>query len=130
MNTRRKANILRVTKLFYTKNSVIEVDGKVAVYMYDRRPIMLGNTFIIKLCDKDKATLQAALKLHAADGAIIRNKRIIVPSSDFTKDSAEAAINLLSSNNVLIENNSIQDTQTLLRKDERSSAEERGDQLI
>ncbi|MFZ6688624.1 right-handed parallel beta-helix repeat-containing protein [Undibacterium sp. SXout11W] len=111
------------------RNNVIEVDGKVAVYLYGPRPIIEGNTFIIKLSDKDKATLPAALKLRDADGAIIRNNRFIVQSSGFTKNKAEAAINLLSSNNVLIENNIVENTSTLLRKDEVSNATERGNQM-
>ena len=111
------------------RNNVIEVDGKVAVYLYGPRPIIEGNTFIIKLSDKDKATLPAALKLRDADGAIIRNNRFIVQSLGFTKNKAEAAINLLSSNNVLIENNIVENTSTLLRKDEVSNATERGNQM-
>jgi len=111
------------------RNNVIEVDGKVAVYLYGPRPIIEGNTFIVKLSDKDKATLPAALKLRDADGAIIRNNRFIVQSSGFTINKAEAAINLLSSSNVLIENNIIENTSTLLRKDDVSSATERGNQL-
>jgi len=111
------------------RNNVIEVDGKVAVYLYGPRPIIEGNTFIVKLSDKDKATLPAALKLRDADGAIIRNNRFIVQSSGFRINKAEAAINLLSSSNVLIENNIIENTSTLLRKDDVSSATERGNQL-
>jgi len=111
------------------RNNIIEVDGKVAVYMYGPRPVIEGNTFIVKLDANDKATLPAMLKLRDADGAIIRNNRFIVKSGPFGTRQAEAAINLLASKNVLIENNIVQDTRQLVRKDEASTTLERGNQL-
>lgn len=104
-------------------------NGKVAVYLYGPRPVIEGNTFIVKLDPNDKATLPAILKLRDADGAIIRNNRFIVQSGPFGTRQAEAAINLLASKNVLIENNIVQDTRQLVRKDEASTTLERGNQL-
>ncbi len=111
------------------RNNTIEVDGKVAVYVYGPRPVIEGNTFIVHLDSKDQTTLPAILKLRDADGAIIRNNRFIVQSGSFGDQKAEAAINLLESKNVLIENNTVQDTRQMLRKDETSTAVERGNQL-
>ena len=114
------------------RNNVIEVDSKVAVYLYGPRPIIEGNTFIVRLSEKDTTTLPAILKLRDADGAIIRNNKFIVKPDVLpwkTPGKAEAAINLLTSKNVLIENNTVMDTRQLLRKDEASTAEERGNVL-
>jgi len=114
------------------RNNVIEVDGKVAVYSYGPRPIIEGNTFIVYLDPRDTATLPAMLKLRDADGAIIRNNRFIVKRGRFTglsPDKAEAAINLLTSKDVLIENNTVEDTRQLVRKDDASSLVERGNTL-
>ena len=60
--------------------------------------------------------------------AIIRNNRFLVGGGAF-KGKAEAAINLLESKNVLIENNTIEDTSLLVRKDEASTTVERGNQM-
>jgi hypothetical protein len=110
------------------RNNTIEVDGKVAVYMYGPRPVIEGNTFIVHLDSKDQTTLPAILKLRDADGAIIRNNRFVVRAGPFS-GKAEAAINLLMSKNVVIENNTVEDTAVLVRKDEVSSTVERGNQV-
>jgi Right handed beta helix region len=110
------------------RNNTIEVDGKVAVYMYGPRPVIEGNTFIVHLDSKDQTTLPAILKLRDADGAIIRNNRFVVRAGPFSA-KAEAAINLLMSKNVVIENNTVEDTAVLVRKDEVSSTVERGNQV-
>jgi hypothetical protein len=110
------------------RNNTIEVDGKVAVYMYGPRPVIEGNTFIVHLDSKDQTTLPAILKLRDADGAIIRNNRFVVSAGPFSA-KAEAAINLLMSKNVVIENNTVEDTAVLVRKDEASTTVERGNQM-
>ena len=114
------------------RNNVIEVDGKVAVYLYGPRPVIEGNTFIVHLDPRDKTTLPAALKLRDADGAIVRNNHFIVKGGLLTgllPGKAEAAINLLTSRNVLIENNIVEDARQLVRKDEASTSTERGNTL-
>ncbi|MBK7006351.1 MAG: right-handed parallel beta-helix repeat-containing protein, partial [Burkholderiales bacterium] len=67
-------------------------------------------------------------KLRDADGAIIRNNRFIVQSGSFGDQKAEAAINLLESKNVLIENNTAGHPPNAAQ-DETSTAVERGNQL-
>ena len=114
------------------RNNTIEVDGHTAVYMYGPRPIIEGNTFIVHLDSRDKAVLPAMLKLRDADGAIIRNNRFIVHanlSTGLFRDKSEAAINLLKSKDVVIENNMIEDTRMLVRQDAFSSTIERNNQI-
>lgn len=114
------------------RNNVIEVDGKVAVYLYGPRPVIEGNTFIVHLDPRDTTTLPATLKLRDADGAIVRNNRFIVKGGLMTglaPGRAEAAINLLTSKNVLIENNTVIDAKQLVRKDEASTTIEQGNTL-
>ena len=119
------------------RNNVIEVDGKVAVYLYGPRPVVEGNTFIVRMDPRDNATLPAVLKLRDAEGAIIRNNRFIIQNSGqgemtmpwANRPQSEAAINLLNSPNVLIENNTVEGTRELVRKDAASTTVEQGNTL-
>ncbi|MET0961638.1 MAG: right-handed parallel beta-helix repeat-containing protein, partial [Noviherbaspirillum sp.] len=74
-------------------------------------------------------TLPAIIKLRDADGAVIRNNRFIVRASFPWGRKAEAAINLLESKNVLIENNQLEDVKALVGKDELSTTVEQGNVL-
>lgn len=107
------------------RNSTVEVDGTIAAYLYGPRTVIEGNTFIVHLERNDTDTLPAILKLRDADGAIIRNNRFIVKTR-FGRKKAPAAINLLESKNVTIENNTIEGAETFLRKDAESTTSERG----
>ena len=113
------------------RNSTVEVDSKTAVYMYGPGTVIEGNTFIVKLDPQDDAPLPAILKLRDAHGAIIRNNKFLVKQEGVSglfkaKGQSEAAINLLESKNVLIENNDIQDNKVMVRKDKVSTTIERG----
>lgn len=112
------------------RNNTFEVDGHTAIVMYGPHPVIENNTFIVHL---DRGiplpTLPAIIKLRDADGAIIRNNRFIVKSTFPWGRRAEAAINLLESKDVLIENNHAQDVELLVRKDELSTTVERGNVL-
>ncbi|WP_266169018.1 right-handed parallel beta-helix repeat-containing protein [Dyella subtropica] len=105
------------------RNSTIEVDGDTAVYLYGPNTLVEGNTFIVHLNPGNASELPAALKLRDADGAIIRNNRFMVKNS--SGQEATAAINLLQSKDVLIENNVMENTHQLVRKDAESTAIER-----
>jgi hypothetical protein len=108
------------------RNSTIEVDSDTAVYLYGPNTLVEGNTFIVHLNPANASELPAALKLRDADGAIIRNNRFIVKSSNGRQ--AASAINLLASKGVLIENNVMENTHQLVRKDAESTTVERSNE--
>ena len=110
------------------RNNTIEVDGRTAVYLYGPRALGEGNTFIVHMDPRDKAPLPAILKLRDADGSIIRNNRFIVKRRGLFRKKEEepqAGINLLESNEVLIEGNVFEQVDLPLRKDEASTVIQR-----
>ncbi len=115
------------------RNSVIDVGSETAIYMYGPGTVIEGNTIILHMNSKMKASLPAAIKLLDGHGAIIRNNRILVKGGlsgeRFEWQKVEAAINLLNSTNVLIENNVVDDARVLVRKDAISTALIRGNVL-
>jgi hypothetical protein len=94
------------------RNSTIDVDGHTAVFMYGPGSVIENNTIIIhgKL---DAKPFDAAIKLRDAHGAVVRNNRIIFKGQFFGK--APAALNLLDSKEVLIEGNTVEGFETLVR---------------
>jgi hypothetical protein len=102
------------------RDSVIEVDSDTAVYLYGPGTVVENNTIIVNMKPVRPARLPAVLKLRDADGAVIRNNRLIVrgavPGADM------AGINLLASRGVLIEGNRVEGVPRLLRKDDTSTA--------
>jgi hypothetical protein len=106
------------------RNSIIDVDSDTAVYLYGPGAVVEDNTFIVHLDPAHPSTLPAALKLRDADGAVIRNNRFIVKSA--AGKQADVAINLLSSKHVVIEQNTYENTLTLVRKDSESTTVESG----
>ena len=101
------------------RDSVIEVDSDTAVYLYGPGTVVENNTIIVNMKPARPARLPAVLKLRDADGAVIRNNRLIVrgavPGADM------AGINLLASRGVLIEGNRVEGIPHLLRKDDAST---------
>ncbi len=85
------------------RNSVIDVDGRVAVYQFGPGAVIENNTFIVR-GKGDRGAFDAVLKLRDAHGALVRNNTFIFRGGLFS--SAPAAINLLDSSNVQIEGNS------------------------
>lgn len=71
-------------------------------------------------------TSTAILKLRDADNAVIRNNRFIAKGLFV---SCPAAINLINSRSVQIENNTVEGGDSLVRKDEVSSASDKGNAL-
>jgi hypothetical protein len=109
------------------RNSTVDVDGAVAAYFYGPNAVIEGNTFIVhRTADEYIPATSAILKLRDADNAIIRNNRFIFKGGSFSRDQAEAAINLLTSKNVRIENNSIEGVKAFVRKDDATTTLERG----
>ncbi|MDP3608523.1 MAG: right-handed parallel beta-helix repeat-containing protein [Methylophilus sp.] len=130
------------------RNSIIEVDGHTAIYMYGPNPIIENNTIVIygkgegefylkgrgyeripngknpngsirydSIWHEGKKTnIQSApIKLRDAQGGIIRNNRIIYKGGLFS-GKAPVAINLLDSKDVLIEGNTIEGFENLVRE--------------
>lgn len=104
------------------RNSTVEVDGDTAVYLYGPNALVEGNTFIIHMKPGSTSQIPSVLKLRDADGAIIRNNKFIVKGRADRQEVA--AINLLASSNVRIENNVTSDIRQLVRKDDESALAE------
>jgi hypothetical protein len=106
------------------RNSTIEVDDNTAIHLMGQYPIIENNTIIIhsnKNGDTEtqkKYNIQikdGAIKLRDAQGGIIRNNRIIYKGGLFS-GKAPVAINLLDSKDVLIEGNTIEGFDKLVRE--------------
>lgn len=106
------------------RNSTIEVDDNTAIYLMGQYPVIENNTIIIhsnKNGDTEtqkKYNIQikdGAIKLRDAKGGIIRNNRIIYKGGLFS-GKAPVAINLLDSKDVLIEGNTIEGFENLVRE--------------
>jgi hypothetical protein len=115
------------------RNSVIETDSQVGIWIFGPGAIIENNTIIVHERDKDSIypirPHDAPIRLHQADGTIIRNNRIIMRTGWFSRGKGTAAIDLLDSKDVRIENNTVEDFQELLRKDNTSSAVENANKL-
>lgn len=93
------------------RNSTIEVtDGHAAIYLFGPNQIIENNVIVFKGTSDFKSA--AAIKLHQADGSIIRNNDIVIDSG-FFGSSPRAAISLIDSKNVIAENNRIYGIRTL-----------------
>lgn len=108
-------------------NSRITIrSGHAAIYLFGSNQRIEGNTIVFKC---PGATPSAApIKLHAADNSIIRNNTIVV---DCWSTRPQAAISLIDSRNVVIENNRIIGVKQLYkvwdeRPEQRSSVVDRG----
>jgi hypothetical protein len=109
------------------RDSEIHVDGDTAVTLYGPGTVVEGNTFYVYLSKETLSSperLPAILKLRDAHGAVIRNNRFVVKS--VLPLERPVAINLLASDNVVIEGNELTGVLQLVRKDAQSSAVERG----
>lgn len=111
-------------------NSQITVrNGHIGIYLFGAGQRIEGNTIVFKC---PGATPSAApIKLHAADNSIIRDNTIVV---DCWSAKPQAAISLIDSRNVVIENNRIIGVKQLYkiwdeRSDQRSSVIERGNRF-
>ena len=94
------------------RNSVIEVDGSVAVYQLGPGAVIENNTFIIHGKGERRA-FDAVLKLRDAHGAIVRNNTFVFRGGIFSK--APAAINLLDSSDVLVTGNRFKGFDKIVR---------------
>ena len=93
------------------RHNTIEVDGHTAVFMAGPGSVIEDNTIIIH-GKGDAGPFDAPIKLRDAHGAIVRNNRIVYRGWFF---KAPAAINLLDSTHVVIENNAVEGFKTLTR---------------
>jgi hypothetical protein len=95
------------------RNSTIEItDGHAAIYLFGPGNIIENNTIIFRGHSAFESA--AAIKLHQADGTIIRNNDIVIDAPMFGKAPA-AAIALVDSKGVVIENNRLRGIKTLVK---------------
>jgi hypothetical protein len=113
------ANIIR--------NSTIEItDGHAAMYLFGPNQVIENNLIIFK--GKAAVESAAAIKLHQADGTVIRNNDIIIDSTG--EDAPRAAISLIDSKNVIAEGNRIYGAKKLVHAwDDKSSLIERNNEF-
>jgi hypothetical protein len=106
------------------RNSTIEVDDNTAIYLMGQYPVIENNTIIIHSNKNNNTEYQkkwniqikdGAIKLRDAQGGIIRNNRIIYRGGLFG-GKAPVAINLLDSKDVVIEGNTIEGFESLVRE--------------
>lgn len=114
------------------RNSTIEVDDNTAIYLMGQYPVIENNTIIIHSNKNNDTFTQkqyniqikdGAIKLRDAKGGIIRNNRIIYKGGLFS-GKAPVAINLLDSKEVLIEGNTIEGFENLVRENGDTSYSE------
>jgi len=101
------------------RNNTIEVtSGHAAIYLFGPDQIIENNIIVFK--GRPATPSAAPIKLHMADGSIIRNNDIVVEGWE---GLPEAAISLVDSKNVRIENNRIYGIKTAYKTwDEQSAA--------
>ena len=109
------------------RNSTIEItNGHAAIYLFGPNQLIENNIIIFK--GKAAVESAAAIKLHQADGTIIRNNDIIIESMG--DEAPKAAISLIDSKDVVIENNRIYGINTLVKDwDEKSSSIEKNNEF-
>jgi hypothetical protein len=115
------------------RNSVIETESLVGIWSFGPNAVIENNTIIVHATASDStypaSPHHAAIRLHQADGTIVRNNRIVMRTGLFSRDKGAAAIDLLDSKNVVIENNTIEGFSELLRKDSASSSAQKNNTL-
>jgi hypothetical protein len=95
------------------RNSTIEItDGHAAIYLFGPGNVIENNTIIFRGHSAFESA--AAIKLHQADGTVIRNNDIVIDTPMFGKAPA-AAIALVDSKGVVIENNRLRGIKTLVK---------------
>lgn len=110
-------------------STITTSDAHAGIYLFGPKQIIENNTIIFK--GSPSAPSGAPIKLHAADNSIIRNNTIVVEG---WVGKPDAAISLIDSRNVVIENNRIIGVKQLYkvwddRSDQRSSVIERGNKF-
>lgn len=102
------------------RNSTIEVDGHTALALFGPGSLIENNTIIIH-GEGEAQPFDAPIKLRDAHGAIVRNNKIIFKQGWFSTTKAAAAINLLDSRDFVIEGNTVEAFDTLVRSNSDSS---------
>ena len=112
------------------KNNTIKVTdgGTASIYLFGPNQLIENNIIIFKGKTRTSNSSAAPIKIHAADGTIIRNNTIIIESSG--EDVPQTAISIFDSKNVVIENNQIFGTKSVYKiwdeEDKDSSVIESG----
>jgi hypothetical protein len=92
-------------------STIIAEDEHSAIYLFGPNSIIENNIIIYK-GHKGKGPSAAPIKLHQADGTVIRNNDIIVEM--IGDEAPQAAISLIDSKNVIAEGNRIYGIKTLM----------------
>lgn len=102
--------------------------GTASLYLFGPNQLIENNIIIFKGKTRTSRSSAAPIKIHAADGTIIRNNTIIIESSG--EDIPQTAISIFDSKNVVIENNKIFGTKSVYKiwdeEDKGSSVKETG----
>jgi hypothetical protein len=102
--------------------------GTASIYLFGPNQLIENNIIIFKGKTRTSRSSAAPIKIHAADGTIIRNNTIIIESSG--EDVPQTAISIFDSKNVVIENNKIFGTKSVYKiwdeEDKGSSVKETG----
>jgi len=102
--------------------------GSASIYLFGPNQLIENNIIIFKGKTRTSSSSAAPIKIHAADGTIIRNNTIIIESSG--EDIPQTAISIFDSKNVVIENNKIFGTKSVYKiwdeEDKGSSVKESG----
>lgn len=101
------------------RNSVIEVDGHTAAYLFGPGSVVENNTFIVHASGAQKAQ-QAALQLRAADGAVVRNNRFVFKGGWARRGGV--AISLVDSAGVTVKDNTVDGFERQLLLDGSTTA--------
>ena len=110
-------------------NTIKVIEGHAGVYLFGPDQIIENNTIIFK--GHSAVPSGAPIKLHLADNSIIRNNTIVIEGWG---DKPDAAISIIDSKNVVIENNKIIGVKQLYKiwdeePDQKSSVVERGNEF-
>lgn len=94
------------------KNNIIKVGDSdtTSIYLFGPNQLIENNIIIFNGKTRSSRSSAAPIKIHAADGTIIRNNTIIIEGGG--QDVPQAAISIFDSKNVVIENNKIFGTKS------------------
>ena len=111
------------------RGNTISVNRVSGLVVWGPRQVIENNTIVFK--GKPAAPNDAPIKLHLADNSIIRNNTIVIEGWG---DKPDAAISIIDSKNVVIENNKIIGVKQLYKiwdeePDQKSSVVEHGNEF-
>jgi len=85
------------------RNTIIAVNSTVGLYIFGPDNVIENNTIIFESYDGDSVSA-APIKLYHADRSVLRNNKIIIKRG---KGGVDAAISILQSKDIVLENNTV-----------------------